>query len=284
MTKIIALIDGSPYTQSIVELGAFVGAKTEASLELVHVITQRYLAKGPDNLSGSLALGARSALLDELTRHDEEAGRLAQSRGRVILDAAKAHVETAGFTKVTARLRHEDLVEAVHDLEGEADLIILGKRGEHADFAKMHLGSNLERVARASHKPVLVAARTFTPITRAVIAFDNGASIHKAIAHIKTGKLFPGIALHLVCAAERDSPLARAQDEAAQSLRQAGFAVNTMCANGEPEHVIGDYIKAHDAHLLVMGAYGHSRIRSLIIGSTTTHMIRQCRVPVMLFR
>jgi len=33
-----------------------------------------------------------------------------------------------------------------------------------------------------------------------------------------------------------------------------------------------------------MGAYGHSRIRSLIIGSTTTEMIRSCKVPVALFR
>ncbi|MEQ9334216.1 MAG: universal stress protein [Thalassobaculum sp.] len=34
----------------------------------------------------------------------------------------------------------------------------------------------------------------------------------------------------------------------------------------------------------MMGAYGHSRIRSLIIGSTTTQMIRSCMIPVMLFR
>ena len=36
--------------------------------------------------------------------------------------------------------------------------------------------------------------------------------------------------------------------------------------------------------MLVMGAYGRSRIRSLIIGSTTTEMIRSCKVPVVLMR
>ena len=41
---------------------------------------------------------------------------------------------------------------------------------------------------------------------------------------------------------------------------------------------------AGHVNLLVMGAYGHSRIRSLIIGSTTSEMIRSCLVPVMLFR
>jgi nucleotide-binding universal stress UspA family protein len=33
-----------------------------------------------------------------------------------------------------------------------------------------------------------------------------------------------------------------------------------------------------------MGAYGHSRIRNLMIGSTTTQMIRSCLVSVLLFR
>ncbi|MDF1750857.1 MAG: universal stress protein, partial [Alphaproteobacteria bacterium] len=36
--------------------------------------------------------------------------------------------------------------------------------------------------------------------------------------------------------------------------------------------------------LLVMGAYGHSRIRNLIIGSTTSAMLRLCKIPVMMFR
>ncbi|MCF3974828.1 universal stress protein, partial [Paracoccus salsus] len=36
--------------------------------------------------------------------------------------------------------------------------------------------------------------------------------------------------------------------------------------------------------LLVMGAYGHSRIRSLIIGSTTTAMVQSVKMPVLLYR
>ena len=36
--------------------------------------------------------------------------------------------------------------------------------------------------------------------------------------------------------------------------------------------------------LLVMGAFGHSRIRNLIIGSTTTEMMRSCKIPILLFR
>ena len=55
-------------------------------------------------------------------------------------------------------------------------------------------------------------------------------------------------------------------------------------AEGQPEHLIAVRAEAHDFDLLIMGAYGHSRIRSLLIGSTTTAMIRACKVPVLLFR
>lgn len=36
--------------------------------------------------------------------------------------------------------------------------------------------------------------------------------------------------------------------------------------------------------LLVMGAYGHSRIRSMLLGSTTTQLLRTCPIPVLLLR
>jgi nucleotide-binding universal stress UspA family protein len=54
--------------------------------------------------------------------------------------------------------------------------------------------------------------------------------------------------------------------------------------HGVTEDEIAAYVAAHGINCLIMGAYGHSRIRHLVIGSTTTAMMRQCRVPVLLFR
>jgi nucleotide-binding universal stress UspA family protein len=54
--------------------------------------------------------------------------------------------------------------------------------------------------------------------------------------------------------------------------------------HGVPEDEIAAYVAAHGINCLIMGAYGHSRIRQFVIGSTTTAMMRQCRVPVLLFR
>lgn len=44
------------------------------------------------------------------------------------------------------------------------------------------------------------------------------------------------------------------------------------------------YLTAHSVDLLVMEYYGHSRIRQLIIGSTTTTLLRTSPVPVLVLR
>ena len=67
-------------------------------------------------------------------------------------------------------------------------------------------------------------------------------------------------------------------------LRAAGLSVTPRTLPGEPDAVLGRLIAEDGFDLLVMGAYGHSRIRTLIIGSTTTAMIQTVRAPVLLYR
>ena len=53
---------------------------------------------------------------------------------------------------------------------------------------------------------------------------------------------------------------------------------------GEREVALERRLVEGGFELLVMGAYGHGRLRRLIIGSTTTAMMRACKSPVLLFR
>lgn len=68
------------------------------------------------------------------------------------------------------------------------------------------------------------------------------------------------------------------------ALVAAGLSVTPRTLPGEPDAVLGRLIAEDGFDLLVMGAYGHSRIRTLIIGSTTTAMIQTVRAPVLLYR
>ena len=60
--------------------------------------------------------------------------------------------------------------------------------------------------------------------------------------------------------------------------------MQTVVQPGQADEVIFAYVKSQAMGLLVMGAYGHSHIRTLIIGSTTSSMLRSCPIPVLMFR
>jgi nucleotide-binding universal stress UspA family protein len=284
MRKIVALVDGSLYSHSVCDLAAWISAREEAAIELLHVIGRRQAEGGAANLSGSIALGARSSLLKELSELDEQMAKVAVARGRAILEDAAARLAGAGPAEVTSKLRTGDLVETLAESEADAEAVVLGKRGEAADFARLHLGSNLERVVRSARKPVYVASRAFRPIERVLIAFDGGTSSLKAVDHAARSRVFAGLDIRLLTVGA-DTPAARARlARAAETLAAGGHAARTDILAGQAETTIARYVEDEGIDLLVMGAYGHSRIRSLIIGSTTTEMVRSCKIPLLLLR
>ncbi len=281
--RIVALVDGSVYSASVCDHAAWMAGRTGAAVELLHVLGRR---EAPDkqDLSGAIRLGARSALLEELAELDAQRAKLIGHRGRAILEDARAILDKAGVPEVTTRLRHGDIVDTVSEIEDGAAMLLIGKRGEAADFAKGHLGSNLERLVRAARRPVFVASRAFRPVGRVLVAYDGGASAMKAVDHIARDPLFAGLEVQVVTVGAATEEALRGLEDARALLRAAGITAESAVLPGQPETALGQHIEAEGFDLLVMGAYGHSRIRSLIIGSTTTEMLRSCKVPVLLVR
>ncbi|MAW88059.1 MAG: universal stress protein UspA [Phyllobacteriaceae bacterium] len=281
--KIIALVDGSIYSESVCHHAAWIAQRTQAPVELIHVLGRREAPEKTD-LSGAIRLGARTKLMEELAELDAQRAKLVSHRGRAILEDARAIVDQDGVTQITTRLRHGDIVEAIGEIEGDARVIVVGKRGEAADFAKGHLGSNLERIVRAAHRPVFVAARAFKPIRNVLVAYDGGASAMKAVDHISRSPLFGQLAVTVVTVGSGSPEIMKGLADAKALLKAAGIDAGTRVVPGQPETELGKMVEEEGFGLVVMGAYGHSRIRSLVIGSTTTEMVRSCKVPVILMR
>ena len=280
---ILALVDGSAYSKSVCDHAVWAAARMNAEIELLHVL-DRPGGPAKSDLSGSIALGARTALLEELATLDEQRAKLLQQKGRAILDDARAIIEATGQTVAGAHLRHGELVETVIEREGPASMIMVGKRGEEADFASLRLGAHLERFIRSSHKPVFVASRAFRPIDTAIVAYDGGASSQRVVDHIARNKLFAGLTIDLVTVGQTTAETEKAQDNARAILEGAGLNVETTILPGQPDEVLGNRVEQNGAALVAMGAYGHSRIRSFVLGSTTSEMLRSCKAPVVLMR
>lgn len=282
MTKILACIDGSIYSPSITDHAAWAAAKLDGSVELLQVLGRREASS--EDRSGRIVAGARKQLLAELADLDATRARLVQEEAWLGMREAETRLGEAGINEVQITMRQGDLLETLDERETGADLLVVGKRGEAADFATMHLGSNLERMLRSAKIPVLVAARQFKPIERVMLAFDGRPAALKAVSEMANSPLFKGLQAVIIAAGDPSSKLRAEVDKAAAQLGQGGLDVTIELAEGPAITAIPNAVKAKASDLLVMGAYGHSRLRTLVIGSTTSEMIRQCLIPILIYR
>ena len=81
-------------------------------------------------------------------------------------------------------------------------------------------------------------------------------------------------------AARRTETVAQAR----QYLGPYGLNVKEVEAGGDPYEQIMKICASEQCNLVAMGAYGHSPIRELILGSTTTRVMRAATCPVLLYR
>ncbi|MGH8084589.1 MAG: universal stress protein [Lysobacter sp.] len=281
--RVLAAVDASTYAPSVAALAGWAASRLEAELELIHTI-DRESGTARSDLSGNLSLGSQEELLAELADLDERRARLAREHGQTLLEQLRDEVTQAHGVNARVLQRHGALVDALLDLEPEVRLFVIGKRGEHADFAKGHLGSNLERVVRAVRRPVLVAARAFRPIQRFLIAYDGSPTTRACVEMVAASPLLHGIGCEVLMVGADDDANRRELAWAVERLGQAGFQPQARIVEGAPDTVIAAHVERGGIDLLVMGAYGHSRIRAMILGSTTTQLLRSCQVPVLLLR
>ena len=283
MDRILACVDSSTYAASVCDLAAWSAARLGLPVELLHVVQRRDVVAERHDLSGAIGLGVKSQLLEELTRLDETDARLRVERGRLLLAAAEDRLRAAGVERIEVTHRHGGIVETILEREAEARVVVIGKRGASHAFAAEHIGSKVERVVRASTRPILVAPREVVPPRSIVLAYDASPAARRALERCAGSALLRDLPVEIVSAGTDDAARRSALDAAATELGP-DREVRVALRPGRPEDAIAAAAAATPQALVVMGAYGHSPLRSLIVGSTTTATIRTVRVPVLLVR
>ncbi len=282
--RVLACIDRSHLATSVCDHAAWNAQRLHASVELLHVIERFPDVASTMDRSGRLGVDTGESLLRELARIDEQRNRLAHKSGHLLLDDAANRLRSQGLEEITQRLVQGELVDHVRDHEREATLVVVGKRGEAENRPPAHLGRNLERVIRASYRPVMIASESYRPIRRFLFAYDGGKSAAAAIGFLIETGLLNGLEGHVVLVGQPSDAERTHLADATWRLRAAGLSITESVRAGEPARVVVDAVENEGADLLVMGAYGHSRIRTAIIGNTTTELIQTCPTSMLVCR
>ena len=161
-----------------------------------------------------------------------------------------------------------------------ADLVVAG-RGQREDST---LGSVSGWLVRHLSRPVMLVDEPTDGLSRIAVAYDGSSGAERAlalVADIASAWKGPAIEVYLLHAAHVPvEEVARAERYLdIYGVRHRAHAVAGRAADG-----IVELAERHDVDLLAMGAYGHSLLREVVLGSTTQEVVARWRRPLLLWR
>ena len=283
MTHVMACIDYSQSSLAVCDYAAWAAQKLGAPLTLLHVLDEEKYPAAAD-LSGNIGLGSREHLLEELATLDAQRARLALEQGQHTLEKARERTVVSGAAFPELKQRHGHLVESLSELEAEIRLLVIGRVGENSNRGAQSLGSQIEAVVRTIHRPILITASSYRRPEKVMVAFDGSPTAYKTVQMFAASQLCEGLPIHLVMVGADLEDNREALEKARNTLLTAGFVIHAQILHGEVEAALHAYQAEQGIDLLVMGAYGHSRIRQFLVGSTTTTMLRTATMPILLLR
>ena len=164
------------------------------------------------------------------------------------------------------------------------DLLMIGHRGVNERFSTGLLGSTTESVARKSPRQMLVTPRQFHEITRALLAYDGSDRASRAMRAAADLASTLNVPLVVITVA-RDLKLGEhTLDQARSYLEPYSLNAEFKLVQGHAHEGIIGSVKEFAADLLFIGAYGHSRIIEMVLGSNTEFVLRNSPCPVFMSR
>ena len=298
ITRILCPIDFSEFSRHALDYATGVARWYRASVHVLHVFAVVPIANTVPEMIPSMALTPASR--EELLR------------------SMKAFATSDSSNKV--RMTY-DIAEGLpaHEIAAAArrsavDLIVVGTHGR-SGFAHLLLGSVSERLLRTAACPVMIIPKRVAdavPIgplfKRILCAVDFSACSMRALeyaislaqeadAQLTVAHVFelegalPSEWRSAVTPGFIRRELLAIEDERRQHLAHAVptsvrdfCSVDTVMASGTPYREILRLAAENAAELIVLGVHGRNPVDLAFFGSTTNHVVRHARCPVLTIR
>lgn len=199
---------------------------------------------------------------------------------RVLEDTRLAAVDEE--VAVETRLEEGVPGEVLADLGDTTDIIVIGKRGEHAKWGKDLLGSITEGVVRRAATPVLITELEVSPLRSFAVLYDGSHPANRTLKLVANMATRLQASLQILTAGGKAEEVAQLQDGARRYLEPFSLSVSYHGLKGGPVQVLPEHLKKEPADVVAMGKKGHSLLQRLILGSTAEHLMRVLPVPVLL--
>lgn len=272
---ILVPTDGSDHAMKGVEFAIALAKRHDAVVHAIHVIDIKMI-EGPMLRDITSSLGQ-----EPFANLQSKVSLVLEERGRLALEQVEKLCVAEGVQH-TAELMTGVVSKCILEKSELADVIVIGRGGEHTQWLDGLMGSTTESVARHSHRPVLVTGTNTPTLNRLLLAYDGSERSREALKAAAT--FAEGWQATLLVMTVGEEHAESIQKEAQNYLEPHGLTVEYRLAKGDVGPSLIKAAAEWQANLIIMGAYGHSRVVEVLMGSVTAHVLNNAACPVLLAR
>ncbi len=207
---------------------------------------------------------------------------------RSALDAFEQAAARVGADSVEARLVDDDAAGGIALHARYADLAVIGQFDPSTAVPGV-MPNVVETVALNSGRPVLVvpyAGEAEAEFRRPLVAWDGGVPASRAIAGALPLLRRAGTVDVVMFNPRSEADLHGAEPGADLALYLARHGIRVNVVERTVSGAIGEALLSTAADLgsdlIVMGAYGHTRFREVVLGGVTRTVLASMTVPVLM--
>jgi nucleotide-binding universal stress UspA family protein len=274
LRSILVGLDGSTSSAAAVELGLRWALRFDARLVGLGIIDEPAICRPePTGIGGSFY------------KKHRDANRLADARRQVegFLEQFTRRCAGAGATYQVL----EDVGHPHEQILLEAqrfDLILLGQHPRFHFETQDRDTDTLRKVLRGGSRPVVVVPEKLPEGGVVLVAYDGGPPAVRALETFQASGLAEGQEIHVLSVGADRAATEAHGGRAVEYLGLHSIKARAcpLITSTAPARVLLDQVRQRGADLLVMGAYGRSRLREFLFGSLTCTLLRESSIPLFL--
>ena len=284
---IVVAVDGSAPSDTALEWAVREAASRKTPLTVVHVVRPPMVVAWPEMPPGPAY------------------GESLEDHGRAVLDEATKRAEglaqSLGGVTITSELHSETIMGTLIDMSKDAELIVVGCRGQGA-VSRAVMGSVSSAMVHHSQCPVavihddtpadqLAAAPVVvgidgSPASEAAtaIAFDAAARHRVPLVAVHawsdaTAIEYPGVTYEIMQGLGEE---VLGERLAGWHERYPDVEVRRVVTCDRPAHQLLE--QAEKAQLIVVGSHGRGGFAGMLLGSVSSKVVHSARIPVIVAR
>jgi nucleotide-binding universal stress UspA family protein len=274
IAKIVVAIDGTPASRVAQDLAIAIAKSQGAGLTGVGVVDRPWAtAPRAVPIGGGAYKAHRDQVVLEQLRQEVEAILRAFGEACRRADVPFATVETEGVP-----------AKAIESEAEGSDLIVIGKDTNFRFEAEPDMTETVARLIRENARPVLVTSAGQPSGDKVLVCYDGSVQASRAMHMFVLLGLAHGREVHLTSVG-RTRAAASARLQSAEKLFTAhdiSVQLHGTASDADAADVILAEVDALRPAVVVMGAFGHTGLRELFLGSATRTLLRQCHTPMFI--